>query len=56
MNQNHRDEALNVASFSTADPGAQTPPGRRSAIRSFGAAALALVAGARITNVSAAKK
>jgi len=56
MNQDHQGEALNVASFSTADPGVQPTPGRRSAIRSFGAAALAFVAGARIANVSAAKK
>lgn len=56
MNQDHQNELLNDVSRSSLAPGVQPAPGRRNAIRSLGAAALALVAGERIASVSAAKK
>jgi hypothetical protein len=56
MNQVHQDELLNDVSRSSAESEGQPTPGRRNAVLSLGAAALAVVAGGRVASVSAAKK
>lgn len=56
MNQDHHVVLLNDGGLSSAAPEVQPTPGRRGAIMSLGAAALAVVAGERVASVSAAKK
>lgn len=55
MNQGHQEALLTSDTSSAGVTGTTPAPGRRSAMRSFGAAALALVAGQRLISPTSAR-